>query len=101
MNRYGVVGQEEMAAPGPDAKGVTMDRAPTIEAEVAAHAPDPRGKRPARRAAVRPREATPAAVTRPAHVLVVDDEPAIREVLRALLEDEGYVVDEAADGAEG
>src|SRR5688500_642765 len=31
-------------------------------------------------------------------VLVVDDEPGIRKVLRAYLEREGFLVDEAADG---
>lgn len=33
------------------------------------------------------------------HVLVVDDDEAIRETLRSLLEDAGYDVVEAADGA--
>ena len=33
------------------------------------------------------------------HVLVVDDEPAIRDVLRLLLEKNGYAVSEAGDGA--
>ncbi len=33
-----------------------------------------------------------------AHILVVDDEPDIREVVKELLEDEGYVVTVAADG---
>lgn len=32
------------------------------------------------------------------HVLIVDDDSAIREVLREALEEEGYVVDESADG---
>src|SRR5436305_7401796 len=36
-----------------------------------------------------------------ARVLVVDDESRIRLALRACLEAEGYLVDEAADGAEG
>jgi CheY-like chemotaxis protein len=33
-------------------------------------------------------------------VLVVDDEPAIRDIVAALLEDEGYVVRRANDGME-
>ena len=33
------------------------------------------------------------------HILVVDDEPDIRDVLRLLLEREGYTVSEAGDGA--
>ncbi|TCL72300.1 response regulator receiver domain-containing protein [Hydrogenispora ethanolica] len=33
-------------------------------------------------------------------VLIVDDEPAIRFLIRATLEDEGYMLDEAADGME-
>ena len=33
-------------------------------------------------------------------VLVVDDEPAIREVIATLLEDEGYLVRHAKDGQE-
>jgi CheY-like chemotaxis protein len=32
------------------------------------------------------------------HVLVVDDDKELRAVMRMLLEEEGYVVDEAADG---
>jgi len=35
-----------------------------------------------------------------ATVLVVDDEPAIREVIATLLEDEGYLVRHAKDGME-
>ena len=35
-----------------------------------------------------------------ASVLVVDDEPSIRESLRMILEYEGYRVDEAASGSE-
>jgi DNA-binding NtrC family response regulator len=34
-------------------------------------------------------------------ILIVDDEAAIRETLQAVLESEGYLVDTAADGAEG
>lgn len=34
-----------------------------------------------------------------AHILVVDDDAAIRKALRMVLEDEGYVVSEAQDGA--
>ena len=33
-----------------------------------------------------------------ANILVVDDDPDIREILRAHLEDAGHVVDEAGDG---
>ena len=36
----------------------------------------------------------------PPTVLVVDDEPAIREVVACLLEDEGYAVRQATDGLE-
>ena len=36
-----------------------------------------------------------------ARILVIDDNAAIREVLRFILEEEGYEVIEAADGAEG
>jgi CheY-like chemotaxis protein len=32
------------------------------------------------------------------HILIVDDEPAIRTILRRLLESEGYTVSEASDG---
>jgi CheY-like chemotaxis protein len=34
------------------------------------------------------------------HVLVIDDDPDIRYLLRELLEEEGFVVSEAADGVE-
>ena len=34
-------------------------------------------------------------------ILVIDDEATIRELLRFVLEEEGYEVIEAADGAEG
>src|SRR5688572_20410073 len=43
----------------------------------------------------RPRPSTAAA-----RILVVDDEPHIRQFLRAALEEEGYDVREAADGIE-
>lgn len=36
-----------------------------------------------------------------AHILIIDDEPQIRLMLRIMLESEGYTVTEAADGAEG
>ena len=36
----------------------------------------------------------------PPTVLVVDDEPAIREVVACMLEDEGYAVRQATDGLE-
>jgi two-component system nitrogen regulation response regulator NtrX len=35
------------------------------------------------------------------HILVIDDEPGIRETLCAVLEDEGYAAEAAADGAAG
>ena len=35
------------------------------------------------------------------HILIVDDEAAIRDMLRGLLEEEGYTVGEAVDGADG
>ncbi len=34
-------------------------------------------------------------------VLIIDDEPQIRSMVRLILEREGYTVLEAADGAEG
>lgn len=34
-------------------------------------------------------------------LLIIDDEPAIRRTLKDILENEGYSVDDAADGAEG
>jgi DNA-binding response OmpR family regulator len=36
-----------------------------------------------------------------ARILVIDDETAVREVLRAMLEQAGHTVDEASDGDEG
>jgi len=32
------------------------------------------------------------------HILVVDDEPLVRQTVQMLLEDDGYVVDEAESG---
>src|SRR6266511_2959562 len=40
-------------------------------------------------------------MTHTAHILVVDDEPSIRETLGGILEDEGYRVTPAADGENG
>lgn len=40
------------------------------------------------------------AVTAPRSLLVVDDDEAIREIVRAVLEVEGYAVSTAAEGAE-
>jgi CheY-like chemotaxis protein len=34
----------------------------------------------------------------PRHILVVDDEPLVRQTVQMLLEDDGYVVDEAESG---
>ncbi len=34
-------------------------------------------------------------------ILIIEDEPAIRDILRELLKDAGYEVEEAADGLEG
>src|ERR1039458_8300685 len=34
------------------------------------------------------------------HILVVDDEPLIRQSIQMLLEDDGYIVDEAGSGDE-
>ena len=36
-----------------------------------------------------------------AHILIIDDEPQIRLVMRKMLESEGYTVTDAADGKEG
>ncbi len=36
-----------------------------------------------------------------AHILIVDDEPQIRTMLRKLFESEGYKVTDASDGKEG
>ncbi len=47
-----------------------------------------------------PEEVEPAARAHPATVLVADDDGAIRELLRQTLGDAGYIVLEAADGAE-
>ena len=42
----------------------------------------------------------PALQMRPRHILVVDDEREIREVLSETLVDEGFIVASAADGAQ-
>jgi CheY-like chemotaxis protein len=34
------------------------------------------------------------------HILVVDDEPLVRQTVQMLLQDDGYIVDEAESGAE-
>jgi CheY-like chemotaxis protein len=34
------------------------------------------------------------------HILVVDDEPSVRQSVRMLLEQDGYIVDEAKSGVE-
>jgi excisionase family DNA binding protein len=48
-----------------------------------------------------PRTAPPAAAAGTAGVLIVDDDPALREFLRANLEAEGYAVREAGSAGEG
>ena len=35
------------------------------------------------------------------HILVIDDEASVRALVRQVLEEEGYLVNEAADGEEG
>ncbi|MBI3758100.1 MAG: response regulator [Deltaproteobacteria bacterium] len=35
------------------------------------------------------------------HILVIDDETSVRTLMRQVLEEEGYQVDEAGDGEEG
>jgi CheY-like chemotaxis protein len=35
------------------------------------------------------------------HILVIDDEASVRALVRQVLEEEGYLVSEAADGEEG
>ena len=47
----------------------------------------------------RPAEAS--AARRGARVLVIDDEPDVRDVLKDILAADGYIVIEASDGAEG
>jgi CheY-like chemotaxis protein len=39
-------------------------------------------------------------IGRQRHLLVVDDEPLIRQSIQMMLEDDGYIVDEAGSGAE-
>ncbi len=41
-----------------------------------------------------------ACTERPRHILVVDDEPLIRQSVQMLLEDDGFIVDEAGSGPE-
>ena len=36
-----------------------------------------------------------------AYMLVIDDEPSLRRLVRSMLESEGYEVDEAEDGIQG
>jgi two-component system, chemotaxis family, chemotaxis protein CheY len=56
---------------------------------------------PASRIAPVSGETGPPAAASNSHILVVDDESDIRRILRALLEEEGYTVSEAVDGADG
>lgn len=39
-------------------------------------------------------------MNQPKHILIVDDEPLVRQSVQMLLESEGYVVDQAKDGYE-
>jgi CheY-like chemotaxis protein len=55
---------------------------------------------PSRRRAPRP-SSVPADVDRNRRVLVVEDEPTIRQSIAGYLGDYGYCVDEASNGAEG
>jgi CheY-like chemotaxis protein len=47
-----------------------------------------------------PASISPDGDTAPPTVLVVDDEPTIRDLVSALLQDEGYTVRQARDGLE-
>jgi two-component system OmpR family response regulator len=63
----------------------------------------PRARRQPRSGALfiqRGEAALPARVHARCSILIVDDDPSIRETLRMALEDEGYTVSEAEDGAE-
>src|SRR5580704_7948387 len=48
----------------------------------------------------RTRSALPAPATSAPTILIVDDEPVIRSLMRDVLEDEGYAVDEVEDGVQ-
>src|SRR5258706_2802254 len=50
--------------------------------------------------AARKRMAAPSAVVKGGRILVVDDEPMVRDTLGQLLAEEGYIVDVAVDGAD-
>ncbi|MBI3567499.1 MAG: response regulator [Gemmatimonadetes bacterium] len=79
---------------------VTVDSAPGAGTRFDLYFPVSRNQAaPAAPAPVVTRVPAPADAVRP-RVLLADDEPGLREMVRMLLESEGFDVDEAANGAE-
>jgi CheY-like chemotaxis protein len=50
--------------------------------------------------AVRPPESNPGGIEKRPAILVVDDDPEVRQVIQSALEEEGWPVETAADGAQ-
>jgi signal transduction histidine kinase len=50
---------------------------------------------------VRPRPELAAMTERPLHLLVVEDEPLVREVIEVYLREDGHIIETAANGREG